>query len=147
MGEQDSTLLRLDDQIKWYDDHSTRNQRFFKWLKFIEIIAAATIPFSSGANAPAILTGGLGVLIVVLEGLQQLNQYHHNWIIYRSTCEELRHEKYLYLGKAGPYEAAETPYTLLTERIEALISKEHAKWVSSQEHIRKVKGSGGSGVS
>jgi hypothetical protein len=67
-------------------------------------------------------------------------------MIYRSTCEELRHEKYLYHGKAGPYATAETPYALLTERVESLISKEHAKWVTGQERVGKIKDSGGSSV-
>jgi hypothetical protein len=47
-----------------------------------------------------IVTAGLGVLITVLEGLLHLNQYQQNWINYRSTCEALKHEKYIYLGKA-----------------------------------------------
>ena len=37
--------------------------------------------------------GALGVLVVVFEGAQQLNQFHHNWVTYRGTCEALRHEK------------------------------------------------------
>jgi len=68
------------------------NQRRFKWTKVAEIVAAAIIPFAAGFAASAFLTGGLGVFIVVLEGLQSLNQSQHNWITYRSTCEELKHE-------------------------------------------------------
>ncbi|MGQ9628378.1 MAG: DUF4231 domain-containing protein [Anaerolineae bacterium] len=140
MREEDPILTRLEDQIEWYDRRSLRNQRFFKWLKMSEIIAAAIIPFAAGTGAPPIMTGGLGVLIVILEGLQHLNQYHHNWIMYRSTCEELKHEKYLYLGKAGPYSTATDAHALLAERIEAIISQEHAKWVAVQEQAAKVKG-------
>ena len=39
---------RLNDQIGWYDRKSTANQRWFKRLRFAEIVAAATIPFLSG---------------------------------------------------------------------------------------------------
>jgi hypothetical protein len=45
----------------------------------------------------------------------------------------LKHEKYLYLANAGPYAAATTPRALLAERIESLVSQEHAKWASVQE--------------
>ena len=38
------------------------------------------------------ITATLGVLAVVLEGVQQLNQWQHNWITYRLTCEALRHD-------------------------------------------------------
>lgn len=131
------TLGRLEDQIGWYDEKSTENQQWFKRLKIAGIIVAAVIPFAAGVAAPAVLTGTLGVFIVVIEGLQSLNQYQQNWIIYRSTCEELKHEKYLWLAKAGPYVNVENADTLLAERVESLISREHAKWVSTREQAKK----------
>lgn len=127
------TLKRLEDQISWYDRKSRANQRWFKWLKAAEIIAAAAVPVAAGVAAPALLTGGLGAFIVVLEGLQGLNQFQHNWTTYRSTCEELEHEKYLWLAQAGPYATAANPDAMLAERIETLISSEHAKWVAARE--------------
>jgi hypothetical protein len=133
-------MQRLEDQIQWYDSRSIKNQRCFKILKAIVIVAAALIPFLvglkfslAGINLSQLIVGGLGVLISVLEGLQQLNQYHANWIAYRSTNEALKHEKFLFLGKAGPYAAAADPRVLLAERIESLVSQEHAKWASSQQ--------------
>jgi hypothetical protein len=127
------TMSRLEDQILWYDRKSVRSQQRFKVLKLLQIVSAAVIPVAAGLHAPAALTGGLGALIVVLEGIQQLNQYQQNWITYRSTCESLRHEKYLFLGRAGPYRHARDPVPLLANRIEGLISREHAKWESTQE--------------
>ena len=137
MTSENPTLERLEDQIGWYDGKSITNQRWFKVLKLFPIVSAAIIPFAAGVSAPPYLTGGLGVLIVILEGLQSLNQYQHNWITYRSTCEELKHEKYLWLARAGPYLDVENPAALLAERVESLISREHAKWVSSKEKARK----------
>ena len=139
LATTDPTLERLDEKIVWYDRKSILNQRLFKWLKGIVIGAAALVPLSAGLRMPAVITGGLGVLIAILEGLQELNQYDHNWIIYRSTCEALKHEKYLYLAKAGPYSNASDPHALLAERIESLISQEHAKWVSGREEATKTK--------
>ncbi|SRR5258706_3309004 len=137
----DPTMQRLDDQIEWYDQRSGRNQRLFKLLKIVVITAAALIPFLA-AVVPAWVTGALGLVIAIAEGIQQLNQYHANWISYRSTCEALKHEKFLYLGKAGPYSAARDPHALLAERIESLVSQEHAKWASGQENIEKVEEKG-----
>ena len=129
----DPTLARLEDQIGWYDRKSNRCQSWYKGLKLLEVSSAALIPFLAGIHAPSLSTGGLGILIVILEGVQHLNQYQHNWISYRSTCEYLKHEKYLYLGNAGPYLKVENPVALLAERIESLVSQEHAKWISSQK--------------
>ncbi|MGD0222711.1 MAG: DUF4231 domain-containing protein [Terriglobia bacterium] len=139
MTEADPTLQRLEDQINWYDRKSNYSQKVYKWLKIIEIVAAALVPLSAGLHLPAPVTGSLGVLIAVLEGLLQLNQYHSNWITYRSTCETLKHEKYLYLANAGPYSTAPAAHVLLAERIESLVSQEHAKWAAGQEEAAKQK--------
>jgi hypothetical protein len=132
---------RLEDQIAWYDAKSQHNQRWFKLLKVCQIITAAAIPVAAGASAPAWLVGGAGALIVVLEGLQQLQQYQQNWITYRSTCERLKHEKFLFAARAGPYASSE-PEALLAERVESLVSQEHAAWVSQREEAaHRVKNS------
>ena len=133
--EIDPIMDRLEDQIGWYDRKSMANQRYFKRIKMVEIAAAAIIPFLSAFSPPRMMwvTGGLGVLITVLEGMLHLNQYQQNWIAYRSTCESLKHEKYVYLGKAAPYASAGDPHALLAERIESLVSQEHAKWASVQQ--------------
>lgn len=126
---------RLEDQISWYDQKSNSNQRIFKRIKMTEIFAAAFIPFIAAWHFPyaSSITSGLGVLITVLEGALHLNQYQQNWIAYRSTCESLKHEKYVYLGKAQPYAGILDPHALLAERIESLVSQEHAKWASVQQ--------------
>jgi len=139
--EADPIMQRLEDQISWYDRKSQVNQRSYKRIKIVEIIAAAMIPFLAGLHAAyiAYVTGALGVLVTVLEGLLHLNQYQQNWTAYRSTCEALKHEKFTYLGKAGPYASVADPHALLAERIESLVSQEHAKWASVQQQETKPK--------
>jgi hypothetical protein len=134
----DPNFGRLEEEIQWYSRRSGRCQRLYKWLKFVEIVAAAAIPLLAGFGTPVEVLAVLGALIVVLEGLQHVNQYQSNWITYRSTCEALKHEKFLYLAGAGPYEV-EHPHSLLAERIESLISQEHAKWVSAQKEPAKAR--------
>ena len=137
----DPIIERLEDQIAWYDRKSSLNQRLFKRIKVIEIVAAAVIPFLAAFNLSHVqwVTGALGVLITVLEGMLHLNQYQQNWIAYRSTCEALKHEKYVYLGKAAPYATADDPHALLAERVESLVSQEHAQWASAQKQENKPK--------
>jgi hypothetical protein len=143
MASSDPTTERLEQQIEWYDRRSIRNQRSFKFLQFAEIAAGALVPLAAGLALRPLLTGGLGVLIVILEGVQQVNQHHHNWITYRSTCESLKHEKYFYLAKAGPCAEVADAHALLAERIESLISQEHAKWIAGEKRLennrRKVR--------
>jgi hypothetical protein len=141
MPDPDPIVERLEDQISWYDRKSSANQQTFRRIKVMEIVAAALIPFVSGFRIQQAtwVTAGLGVLVTVLEGLLHLNQYQQNWITYRSTCEALKHEKYLYLGKAGPYASAQDPHSLLAERVESQVSQEHAKWASVQQQEPKAK--------
>jgi Protein of unknown function (DUF4231) len=131
---------RLQDQIAWYDGKSQFNQRWFKGLKVCQIVTAAAIPVAAGVSAPVWLVGGGGALIVVLEGLQQLEQYQQNWTTYRATCEQLKHEEFLFMASAGPYGAAPNPDALLAERVEGLVSQEHASWVSHREEATKQMG-------
>lgn len=140
--KSDPIFARLEDQIDWYDRKSRAAQRIFKRVKIVEILAAAAIPFLAGLSYPhdKLVTGGLGVLITVLEGLLHLNQYQQNWTNYRSTCEALKHEKYVYLANAGPYTGSTDPHALLAERIESTVSQEHAQWASVQQQSAKVQG-------
>lgn len=137
----DPIMARLEDQIDWYDRKSSANQRTFRRIKITEILAAALIPFVSVFRMQSVsyATAGLGVLITVLEGMLHLNQYQQNWINYRSTCEELKHEKFVYLGNAGPYANVKDPRALLAERVESLVSQEHAQWATVQQQNAKEK--------
>jgi hypothetical protein len=138
----DPIFDRLESQIDWYDRKSRASRRMFKRIKIIEILSAAAIPFLAALSFPydKLVTAGLGVLITVLEGLLHLNQYQQNWTTYRSTCEALKHEKYVYLANAGPYANAAAAHALLAERIESTVSQEHAQWSSIQQQGAKAEG-------
>jgi Protein of unknown function (DUF4231) len=132
--EPDSGYERLESQIRWYDQKSGSAQRYFKWGRYFVIAASATIPIVAllEYNVVAAVLGGL---IAINEAIQHVNQWQHNWITYRSTCEALRHEKYTYIERADPYDGFDDREArkLLVERVESLISTEHSKWIASQE--------------
>ena len=67
-------------------------------LKIGTLLCAGAIPFSAAIGAHAYVGGGLGLLVVIIEGLQQLFQFHDNWVSYRGTCESLKHEKCTFPG-------------------------------------------------
>lgn len=133
MMEQNTYIKeRLDDQIAWYDQRSQSNQKWYKRLRVTELIAAASIPFLAAyiTDASLILklgVGFLGLLITFITGVVTLYKFQENWIEYRTTCENLRHEKFLYLTQTDPYDI-EDPFKLLVQRVENLISKENTQW-------------------
>jgi Protein of unknown function (DUF4231) len=139
-GAAGSAWERLEDQLRWYDGKSAHNKRWFQSLKVGQIVIAALIPATAAAGASTAVAGGLGAAIVVLEGMQQLFQFQQNWISYRATSEALKHEKFLYQAAAGPYAGAGHPDARLAERVEGLVSQEHAAWTSSQREAGTAVG-------
>ena len=123
---------RLEEQIRWYSRGARRNMRWYLRIKVVQIVSAAVIPVLAATSLPTWVAGALGALIVVLESIQQLFQFHSNWTHYRSTSEALKHEKYLYLAHAGAYATVANPEALLAERIENRVSQEHASWAAEQ---------------
>ncbi len=123
---------RLEEQLRWYDDKSMAAQRAYKRVKLAQLTVGAAVPVVALASVPAILTASLAAVVVVLEGIQQLQQWQTNWVLYRSTAEALKHERFLYLAAAGPYADADRE-RVLAERVEGLVSQEHAKWTESRE--------------
>ena len=128
---------RLTDQLSWYERKSASCKTWFHRFKVLQIVIAAAIPVVAGAGAGAWITGSLGASIVVLEGFQQLFQFQQNWITYRATSESLKHEKFLYLTRAGPYRDSPEPEVALAERVEGLVSQEHSAWSAAQAQVEK----------
>jgi len=130
-GGPDPTWARLEDQLDWYDRKSQAAQRAHKGVKVAQLLLAAGVPVSVASAAPDAVTALFGAVLVVLEGIQQLCQWHTNWVLYRSTAEALRHERFLYLAQAGPYSCADR-HRVLAERLEGLVSQEHAQWTEGR---------------
>lgn len=135
MNAEEYTELRLDDQIDWYDTKSQENQTAFKTLRRSEIVAAAFIPLASGLTASipsmtlllTLSTGLLGISIAIAAGLLALSQHQERWIEFRTTCENLKKEKYMFLTGVDPYEGKDA-YKVLVQRVESLVSKENTNW-------------------
>ena len=101
---------RLEANIDWYDRKAKINQRAYKASKVAIILLAIAIPILAEYGAlpglpdtRALLVSIAAGAILLLEGLQQLNKWQESWILYRATCEGLRHEQHLFCEKAGPY--------------------------------------------
>jgi len=144
LNQEEYLKERLDSQIEWYDRKSGWHQRWYKKLRFMEILAAASIPFLTGYITDAtpdmkIVVGGLGVIIAVVSGVVALFKFQEHWLQYRTTTESLKHHRYLFLTKTAPYDKGDS-FNLLVESIEGLISKENSHWVSYIKEKAKGKG-------
>ena len=132
---------RLDAQIKWYDEKSSWNQKWFNQLRALEILFAVAIPFlishiNGDSGVLKHVTGAMGVAIALIAGLVTLYKFQENWVEYRTTAETLKHEKYLYLTQSAPYNGNDA-FHLLVATVESAISKENTVW--SQAFREKPK--------
>jgi Protein of unknown function (DUF4231)/Protein of unknown function (DUF2795) len=139
---------RLDNQIKWYEEKSACNKLRFRICQLIIIVASAIIPIinlgipltgSSPYQALGI-TAILGGIITIVAALSQMDTYFETWILYRTTAEALKKEKFLYINNAVDYTALpsqEAKIKLLVERVEEMLSSENSKFLSLQQHARQ----------
>jgi hypothetical protein len=129
---------RLEDQREWFGRKAVANERRYREIKVLQLLAAAAVPVAAAVSAAHWLIAALGGLILVLEGLQQLGQYHDTWINYRGTCERLKREESLFLARAGPY-SRRNRERLLAENVERLISQGQVKWETAQEEALRAE--------
>jgi len=131
--------LRLEDQLRCYDNSRASCQKFYKVLKLIQVVLAVGIPVVCNYSDPAWkwVVASAGAAIAVAEAIQHMNQYSTLWVMYRSTAERLKHEKFLFLSLAGPYRGLEEPerLVLLAERVEEHVSTEHANWFNETRRV------------
>jgi hypothetical protein len=130
-------MRRLEDQLTWYDTKAGRSQQAYKRLKIVQLVVGATVPVVAALSLPAAVTATLAAIVVLAEGIQQLNQWQTNWVLYRSTAEALQREKFLYYAEAGPYRSPDRDRRL-AERVDDVLSRETVKWFEShREDLHK----------
>src|SRR5690349_10322751 len=127
----DYVVDRAERQLARFDHKAGVNRAFYFSVKVVQIVLAAAVPVAASAHAPTPFTGGLGAVIVVLEGIQQLCQWHANWIRYRRTAELLRRELFMYRASVGDYATAKDPVALLAQRLDHAEAAEVAGWSST----------------
>lgn len=140
---------RLDDQIAWYDRKATFNQHRYRISTVIQIAISAIIMIVASAAKPLTIPLGtfdlgwaalLAALLAVMKGMETAYQWQANWVNYRGAAESLKRERYLYLGKAGPYADAPDPNRLLVERVEDVIAHETGGWAGRMQQAQPAVG-------
>jgi Protein of unknown function (DUF4231) len=131
---------RLEQQIKWHSEKARHNKRRFRLYQIITLVGSAVIPIvnvTDFANLPTrILSSAIGSIIVVATGITQLEKYQESWILYRTTAELLKKEKYFFENCAGEYSGlgSDEKKKLMVERVESIVSSETSKYFTIHQH-------------
>lgn len=132
---------RVENQIAWYSRNSTWNKHWFIALQMMTLFASGAVPvfaIFSGDMWVRVTVAILGSVTAIITGAVSLFRFREHWTEYRTTAETLKHEKYLYQTKTGPYTGDEA-FALLVERVEALVSQENSKWQQLQQSQKAQK--------
>ncbi|MFD1514557.1 DUF4231 domain-containing protein [Halomarina rubra] len=124
----------FEEQFEWYDDKAGTNKCYYRVMKILEIILAASLPVA--ATLYPVTTNPfwknviilLSILLIIFEALESFLNYQKKWINYRTTAEGLRREKYMYRTKTHEYAVVNDPETLFVERVMALTDQENRYW-------------------
>jgi len=127
---------RYEKQLKWYDSRSTRYKRLSFALKISAIVSSPIIPVLALLDLKW-ATVVLSSILAILTGIINFCNFEEKWHSYRTTCETLRKEKYLYDYKVREYRETEDPEGLFVDRIESIISSEHTRWLEAEKRKRK----------
>lgn len=138
MDVQEYIQTRVDTEIQWYNKRSNYCQRMYQGFQVAKIVLAALIPllsaYSEKSYMVALTVGSFGAVIAIIESIGKLFKYQEYWIQYRTTCELLKHQKYVYLTQSPPYNRSnQTTENIFIQNIETIISSENNQWKTTNE--------------
>ena len=122
-------------QFRWYDHAATRNRRAYQLLKILALAAGAAVTVLAALGAPPLVTASFGAAIVVIEGCQQIGQFHPTWINYRTSAETMRQHGFFYAAGADPYNDPHTRRDRLAQVMRKTIAAESGTWADT---VRKM---------
>ncbi len=132
---------RYQDQVQWYDAKASRNQKIYRRCQWALIGLSAVTPALVGLKVEFVIAGFshslaiyTSVAVAVLSASLKTFKFQENWINYRTTCETLRKEKYLFEAGLQGYGKSPDREALFVNRVEALISRENTLWLSAQKN-------------
>lgn len=110
-----------------YSRGATYNRLAYQVSRVATLLLAATVTVLAAIEAPAALSASLAALIVVIEGMQQLFQWHANWLSYRVSAETLRRHAFAYAARTAPYDAGDRA-DRLASTLGDLVERENLGW-------------------
>jgi hypothetical protein len=129
---------RYRQQIEWYDWKALSNQGWYTKLQWALLIFSALTPVLVGVELHSSSQGIFqwaplvtGLLVTVLASVLKIFKFQENWVNYRTTCETLKKEIYLYDAGVGEYATTADKEATFVERVEALISRENTLWLTT----------------
>jgi hypothetical protein len=133
----ESASAYLDNQLAWHDRKAVWNQKRYRSFQVVQIVTAASIPVVAGTGASGWITGGLGAVVVVSQGISELYNFHGNWLSYRRTASELTKERLQYMSRSGPYADDPNPDRMLAQNLAQVLERSSDQHASPERQANK----------
>jgi hypothetical protein len=136
---------RLQEQINWHSKKARHNKIRFRAYQIVTLVASAIIPIINVANIgdfqTRIISSIISGIIAVSTGITQLEKYQENWILYRTSTELLKKEKFFFENSAGEYSnlGDKEKNKLLVERVESIVSAETSKYFTIHQPKKEAQ--------
>lgn len=116
--------------ISWYDNKSKWNKKLYYLFQIILIVFAAITPILAVIDLKWFTTIS-SAIVAISASLIKFLKLEENWLNYRTICETLRKEQYLFSSSISDYNNCENKEKLFVDRVESLISRENTLWLST----------------
>lgn len=148
MTQEEYIKDRVQNQIDWYGDKSSKCQKKYKIWQVIKIIALLFITIVSlfgdrdttefpFTDYITYIVGALGAFIIFIESFIKIYDYKKLWVQYRMASENLIREKLMFETNSSPYDIKE-PFKLFVERCESIMQNEMSGWKEIQAEEDKA---------
>lgn len=130
---------RVEAQQKWHSCKAAWNKRRYYGVEITTLLAGAAIPVVNLWVADArVLSGLLGGLIVVANGVGKLFKFQENWLQFRTLSETLEREQEFYKTGVGDYAPATAGDRdrLLVERVENILAGTVSQFIAMHRAAR-----------
>ncbi len=112
-------------QVNWYDQKATHNKQLYRRCQWVLI--AVHLDLFGRKDVLPVCTA---VIVAILSAALKTFKFEELAQDYRTTCEALKKEIYLHRARVDEYREAFSPDSLFVQRVESLISRENAMWLS-----------------
>lgn len=138
MTQEEYIKNRVEDQIKWYGNKSSKCQNKYKIWQVIKIIALLFVTivslwgdreseFPNFSQYVSYIVGALGAFVIFIESFIKIYDYKKLWVQYRMASENLIREKLMFETKSEPYGGSE-PFKLFVQNCESIMKGENKGW-------------------
>jgi len=144
MTPEEYIANRVDSQIEWHEKKSGSNKKLYQKYQMIQLVVASLITLSATLTVidqawVSFVAPTLGAIVAVVSGILGLYKFQENWVDYRTTAEQLKQEKFLFLTGSEPYDTTQR-FQILVASVEDILSKQNSKWKRNSNDGSQAEG-------